>query len=777
MRVRRLQTYLQEQALVNQGQLEQLRGTRIGVDAVSWLRSIQALKDPFADALGGLPPGIFGFVDKELEAFRGRGIIPLFVFPGITPGPQHTMFVGRQDEQVQQAWSHLACGNRVEAQKCFALSTSRINGDFVYFIFHHLKSRGYECVQAPYFAGAQLAHLAAMGVVSAVHGPPGLLLFEGVERVIMLICFARGVFEWVDLKAIMQSWGVTRDQFLDACMLAGTEYCLTYPYLNLAQLMKMSQQRFNFDAAVFVIKQAPIMKWMSTFPTEEMRRDHVNGYSICKIIVRKSPVMHLEDNTVRPLSGSDGTDEENDFGDPQVPFNFRVIVGDKLPNSLYYLMLNGIISHKLPQALAMGEWTDKAQPLVDTKEFRTLLSETLLEYRETALGLIARHLHRNFIERKILCKAHWDTQEIRRGLPGSENGFPPGARIIELNPTKGLRWNIQEQALRAEMARQAETLRRSATSRQSGQRVDFKFCLNWHEHEFTCEPQGRLIQDLKADGYPTISHDLDSLAALVHFMVLENLGFIDSDGAATVFGAVLKDTPVQFQEPCLVALQMANLEILSGDPFEAVDDKPFPPQVNYPRIQDAGPYRKSIFLLSRVMSLVPMKLKTTEMWNADVDFDLAAFHSVVRIVKRTLRQLVEASLCSALLLDLERVKLLPGELMCASPKKEDHMQTPAVLPTFMLPRTCMGIVVRHFLEYTGDAAAFAKETIVKFPCCYQPIEDLKSAFAFWDDLLRCVAKIGQLTGEELALLTEMNAASTILCTQQQRLGILPSPMS
>ena len=29
----------------------------MGVDAVFWLRSIQALKDPFADALGGIPPG------------------------------------------------------------------------------------------------------------------------------------------------------------------------------------------------------------------------------------------------------------------------------------------------------------------------------------------------------------------------------------------------------------------------------------------------------------------------------------------------------------------------------------------------------------------------------------------------------------------------------------------------------------------------------------------------------------------------------------------------
>merc|ERR1712113_237925 len=95
------------------------------------------------------------------------------------------------------------------------------------------------------------------------------------------------------------------------------------------------------------------------------------------------------------------------------------------------------------------------------------------------------------------------------------------------------------------------------------------------------------------------------------------------------------------------------------------------------------PRVKAVLLLSRVMSLVPMKLRN-DMWNADVDFDLAAFHSLVRILKRALRQLVEASLASVLLRDLPLVKLLSPGYMCTFPLKEDHMRTPAMLPTFML---------------------------------------------------------------------------------------------
>mmetsp|Transcript_121433 Transcript_121433/g.303046 ORF Transcript_121433/g.303046 Transcript_121433/m.303046 type:complete len:92 (-) Transcript_121433:169-444(-) len=88
----------------------------------------------------------------------------------------------------------------------------------------------------------------------------------------------------------------------------------------------------------------------------------------------------------------------------------------------------------------------------------------------------------------------------------------------------------------------------------------------------------------------------------------------------------------------------------------------------------------------------------------------------------------------------------------------------------MLPRACMGIVVRHFLDYRGEASSFAREIQTRFPCCNQPIEDLRSAFAFWEDLRRCVDDIAEKLGaEELA--EDMKNASEILYAQQQKLGI------
>lgn len=102
-------------------------------------------------------------------------------------------------------------------------------------------------------------------------------------------------------------------------------------------------------------------------------------------------------------------------------------------------------------------------------------------------------------------------------------------------------------------------------------------------------------------------------------------------------------------------------------------------------------------ILCRVMSLVPMRLKSLGraiylnlisdllrniMWDSDVDFDLAAFHALVRALKRTLRQLVEGALAHVLLQvrdklrstwsveDLNKVKILPKGFMSASPMKD-----------------------------------------------------------------------------------------------------------
>jgi hypothetical protein len=257
-------------------------------------------------------------------------------------------------------------------------------------------------------------------------------------------------------------------------------------------------------------------------------------------------------------------------------------------------------------------------------------------------------------------------------------------------------------------------------------------------------------------------------------MLLEQLEYIDGEeGGATAIGSVLKDTPSHLMEPAVMAVELLKLEgCLSKEPFNCVDGKVFPQQLNYPNAGMATEDQKSKMVLTRLMSLVPMRLKV-DMWNADVMFDLAAFHSMLRVVKRSLRQLTEACLASVLMQDLNQVKLLPSGFLCASPSGKDHLTTHALLPTFMLPRACMGIVAEYFLSYDKDPLKFRDECKQKFPCCLEPMEDLQMAIIFWEEMRRVMKGLVE-AGLEVTLWEETIAADEMLKAQQKRLDFWPS---
>eukprot|EP00931_Biecheleriopsis_adriatica_P028044 TRINITY_DN16776_c0_g1_i1.p1 TRINITY_DN16776_c0_g1~~TRINITY_DN16776_c0_g1_i1.p1 ORF type:complete len:743 (+),score=145.87 TRINITY_DN16776_c0_g1_i1:257-2230(+) len=656
----------------------------------------------------------------------------------MTPAAQHSMFINRMEEHMASAWSYSAMGQSAQAQKLFAACTSRVNSDLSLFIFHHLKQKGYEVIQAPYFAVPQLAHFFQQGIVDAAYGPPSLLLYSA-PRVVNHLELETGTFELLILDQVLSTWNITFSQFVGACMLAGNEFCLTYPYCN------FQGAEFTFNAVLHLVRQAPLSGWLSAFPSDDMKEAFVEGYAVCQALLQNSPILDIRDNCVKP-SGSIST----------VPSDFNKIVGDQLPQSVYCLIMQGVVAPKLPQVLASGIWHG-SPPHVDTLEYRTLMTD-LADYRQNALGLIARHLPPSFMNKRITFQGFWrkpDTLQQRMNMEPQVGCTRP---IKPAQHKEALNWSISAEAVAAELARQGVS------------KVDLKFCLAWHAQEFNTD--GPLIRNLlkkSTADKSTVANDENSLSATVHFMLLENLQLIEDDGGMTVLGNLLQNCPSHFQEATLLALELMKFGLLSGEPL-ATAGEPFPELVKYPTTPTDMETR-SIFLLSRVMSLVPMKLKA-DIWSSPVDFDLAAFHGLVKLTMRTLRQLTEASLASVLLQDMSRLKLLRSGFLSSSPvhATSDFQGNSSLLPSFMLPRACMGIVCLHFLRYRGEPRKFKQVISRRFPCCARPLEDLKLAFAFWEELTRCVQKIAEPLGaEELA--EDMMAANKILM-QQRRLTMM-----
>merc|ERR1712217_800496 len=96
--------------------------------------------------------------------------------------------------------------------------------------------------------------------------------------------------------------------------------------------------------------------------------------------------------------------------------------------------------------------------------------------------------------KEIQWKAFWDAQ-ARQGqaaqgqVPNEEHEI----RLFRPAIKDGLRWVIDGKAVEAEM------------KRQDVDKVDFKFCLNWHAEEF--KNDGGLLSGLKDAGDPRFSAD------------------------------------------------------------------------------------------------------------------------------------------------------------------------------------------------------------------------------------------------------------------------------
>ncbi|PHJ18419.1 xpg n-terminal domain-containing protein [Cystoisospora suis] len=216
--------------------------------------------------------------------------------------------------------------------------------------------------------------------------------------------------------------------------------------------------------------------------------------------------------------------------------------------------------------------------------------------------------------------------------------------------------------------------------RQNTNKIDVKFCLRWHSHAqdvgetlFDPPPSPQNSQDLHkflsssssspAGSSPSSSsssqqQDGKSLLALTHFMLLDNLSYFTVDGETTVFGCVLMNAPDNLQEDILFTLELLKFGLLTGDPLEAPADRPYPPGVQLLRRVDTPvDKRRSILLLSRVFSLYPMKLIAGYHWEGDIiDFDLAGYSCLVKLLKRSLRHLTEACLANILMKDITKVR-------------------------------------------------------------------------------------------------------------------------
>jgi len=426
--------------------LQELSGTRVGIEAADYLTNRilnhPRTKEPLVPALGGLPLALQQHIEADLDVFKREGIEPRFVFSGLDLTNPENPFERKQDEAVvnANAWN-LYDNHQAEASVAkFGESTYVTAEDLFPTLQAILTQRELRFTVAPYSAWAQLAYLERSGFCQAVSGASEILLFE-CDRVITSWNLEEGKFLWTrrgkcinDLERFANSGTVTEDIFVDACVLAGTQFLPTLPNLtsptriDLAKphgaiKMIMSNGHKTGHAVIANNLDDPRFKQMH----------YLERYQKARSIIRNHPIYTM-DGKIEPLNTH------------MMPEDAIQYLHSRLPDEVLHYLSVGLINPRVLQWRATSTIFD-LPPIDggDSPEYKALVGSKLTPLRATTMILLSSSLH-NWYRKKDLEVKAWSS--------------PPGAdpQTIALTDASDLlnvvgSWNVKEDTFRDAVAK------------------------------------------------------------------------------------------------------------------------------------------------------------------------------------------------------------------------------------------------------------------------------------------------------------------------------------
>ncbi|CAG8439730.1 12089_t:CDS:10 [Ambispora leptoticha] len=663
--IRHLDIFTNERRLQQQSSLSLLKETRLGIEGAFWLRKLlqNSGKEPATAAIGGIPIGLKNAIEKELGLLKSFGIIPFFVFNGLSVIRKDKPFSTEDTRPSKraQAWDAYEKGKHDQAYNTWASSGFIHQPDLLYFVFNVLKDNDVEFMRAPYFAWGQ-----------------------------------KGTCNWLSKKTILNDLTISDEQFLDVCILAGFEYCTTFPPLN------TEFSSFTFKSVHDLIKQ-----YKTGFNAVQNYADHpgVIKQNYMDIFCRtrcaiKYHLVLTDEGKVEPLNSDNAPSDIHEF------------IGYRLPDEIYYYLSKGLMSPQVINTLISGVLIENP-PLCngDTQEYRRFLNE-LLELRAQAMGLLTQPLHQFYQSRKVV-SLYWFEPNAEHVL--SHNVAPSVHEILST-------WNV---------------LGRGLEDEKKAQKVDIYFLFKVCCSTATDDQAAKTIMPKNND---KLIETREEILANVLWELLQLRKFLTTSHKHTSWGAAFKKAlgsskskTDSHQEQLFSALELIRFGYLNGNPYSR----------SYYGSPTVGTEeeRKHILLISRTLSMVSPKYQGKP-WVGPISRELLAFNSFVKALNRSLRNLCEMLTLSTFL-----------NRDCLN-ERNDYLDIALSLPFVHDVNTGLGIIAKTYLEniITSSAENGNKisefrinETLKKldelFTACVDVKSNLNDGFSFWDEVIVAVKSL------------------------------------
>ena len=423
--------------------LSDLRGATVGIDASFYLSFLLTSYDePLLTVLGGLPLAFRHHISIHLEFLRQNDITPVFVFNGLDIGRNYTPFKTSDEttKSISEGWDLYVKGLGQEAVKKFGQSKHAKPEQYSRLLQSILHEKNIDFIVAPYDSAAQLAYLLKSGpeYVDAVVGSLELLLYD-IDKVITnleflydqslpleRIDYSQAQFTFVTQQACIEELGLaSHDQLVDVCVLSGSSILPTLPTLSNGPLNMSNKIRSVVD----MMKrdgQTGLSLCLQLQEDESMKKsEYVDRYRRSRIAVKHQIVLQTG-GTVLP------------FEPEQIPNDLNELIGQRLPEELYYYLSVAILSPGPLNQLTSAQIFELAPADGgESDEYRSLIRDKLTAIRSSTLALLSSPLHRAYQFRDVVLRC-WFDQSVET-IVAVKGVTTPGQAIRH--------WNVRADAL------------------------------------------------------------------------------------------------------------------------------------------------------------------------------------------------------------------------------------------------------------------------------------------------------------------------------------------